>query len=174
MAKLEKKKELVEFLAGKLSRSQIVIATDYRGLSAGEIAELRWKLREAGVEYRVVKNTLAGFAAARVGKAGLSEFLRGPTALAFGEDAVGSAKALIEWQKSRETKLAIKGGLLGEKLLTAEEVQSLATLPPKEELLAKATGALRAPIHRLLSILGGNLRALIWVLESRRQALEGG
>jgi len=175
MAKLEKKQEMVAFLAEKLGRSQIVIATDYRGLSAGEIAELRWKLREAGVEYRVVKNTLASFAAAKVGKAGLSEFLRGPTALAFGyEDAVGSAKALIEWQKSRETPLTIKGGLLGERLLTAEEVQSLATLPPREELLAKATGALQAPIYRLLSILSGNLRALIWVLQSRKQALEGG
>ncbi len=175
MAKLEKKQEIVAFLAEKLGRSQIVIATDYRGLSAGEVAELRWKLREAGVEYRVVKNTLASFAAAKVGKAGLSEFLRGPTALAFGyEDAVGSAKALIEWQKSRETPLTIKGGLLGERLLTAEEVQSLATLPPREELLAKATGALQAPIYRLLSILSGNLRALIWVLQSRKQALEGG
>ncbi|RLC72320.1 MAG: 50S ribosomal protein L10 [Chloroflexi bacterium] len=175
MAKLEKKQEMVAFLAEKLGRSQIVIATDYRGLSAGEVAELRWKLREAGVEYRVVKNTLASFAAAKVGKAGLSEFLRGPTALAFGyEDAVGSAKALIEWQKSRETPLTIKGGLLGERLLTAEEVQSLATLPPREELLAKATGALQAPIYRLLSILSGNLRALIWVLQSRKQALEGG
>lgn len=174
MAKL-KKREVVTFLAEKLGRSQIVIATDYRGLSAGEIAELRWRLREVGVEYRVVKNTLASFAAAKVGKSGLSEFLRGPTALAFGyEDVVGSAKALIEWQKLRETPLTIKGGLLGERLLTAEEVQSLATLPAREELLAKVTGTLQAPIYRLLSILGGNLRALIWVLQSRKQALEGG
>ena len=175
MAKLEKKQQMVAFLAEKLSRSQIVIATDYRGLSAGEIAELRWRLKEAGVEYRVIKNTLAHFAAAKAGKSSLSELLRGPTALAFGyEDAVGSAKALVEWQRSRETPLTIKGGLLGERLLTAEEVQSLAILPPREELLAKATGALQAPIYRLLSILGGNLRALIWVLQSRKQALEGG
>jgi len=175
MAKLGKKHEMVAFLAEKLSRSQIVIATDYRGLSAGEIAELRWKLREAGVEYRVVKNTLASFAAAKVGKPNLSELLRGPTALAFGyEDPVWSAKAVIEWQRSRESPLAIKGGLLGERLLTTGEVQSLASLPPREELLAKVTGAMQAPIYRLLSTLSGNLRALVWILQSRKQALEGG
>lgn len=175
MAKLEKKREVVENLAERLSRSQIVIATDYRGLSVGEISGLRQKLRQAGVEYKVVKNTLASFAADRAGKSSLSQLLEGPTALTFGyDDAVEPAKVLFGFQKSGETSLAIKGGLLGERLLSAEEVQSLATLPSREELLAKATGAIGAPIYQLFFVLSGILRALIGILQERKKQLEGG
>ncbi len=175
MAKLEKKKEIVESLAERFSRSQIVIVTDYRGLSVSEISELRRRLREAGIEYKVVKNTLAGLAAARAGKSALPQLLKGPVALAFGyEEVAQPAKALLDWQKSSETPLSIRGGLLGERLLSAEEVQDLATLPSREELLAKLTGAMQAPIYGLVSVLGNSLRALTWMLQTRIQQLEGG
>ena len=175
MVKKERKAELVDLIKEKLGRAEIVIATDYRGLTVAEISELRQKLRQQGVEYRVVKNTLAGFAATAAGKPDLSKSLGGPTALAFGyDDVIQPAKILLDYQRSSEGVLSIKGGVLREKLLTAEDIAALAKLPPKDELIAKFVGLVQSPIYRLLTVLNGNLQGLAGVLQARIKQLEGG
>jgi large subunit ribosomal protein L10 len=176
MVKKAKKPEIVDQISDKLSRSEIVVVTDYRGLTVAQITELRRKLRQQGVDYHVVKNTLAGFAAGKAGKTGLSEFLEGPTAIAFGyDDAVQAPKVLLEYQKSaEETPLRIKGGLLGDRVLTVQEIAALAKLPPRDELIAKVVGLLQAPISGLVTVLSGNLRGLAGVLQARAKQLEEG
>ncbi|MCL0038969.1 50S ribosomal protein L10 [Dehalococcoidia bacterium] len=175
MVRKEKKAELVDLIREKLVRAEIVIATDHRGLTVAEISKLRHKLRQQGVEYRVVKNTLAGFAATAAGKPDLSELLRGPTALAFGyDDVVQPAKALSDYQRSSETTLSIKGGLLAGKLLPAEDIIALAKLPPKDELIGKFVGLVQSPVSRLLIALNGNLQNLMGVLQARIRQFEGG
>ncbi len=176
MVRKEKKPEIVDQVSEKLSRSEIVVVTDYRGLTVSQITELRSKLRQYGVEYHVVKNTLASFAADKVGKGELSEFLKGPTAIAFGyDDAVQAPKVLLEYQKSaEEATLKIKGGLLGDKLVTEQEISALAKLPPREELIAKVVGLLQSPISGLVTVLNGNLRGLACVLQARAKQLEEG
>ena len=173
--KKEKKAKIVEWLEEKLSRANIVIATDYRGLSVSEMTELRQKFREQGIEYRVVKNSLANFAGIRAGRPHLSEFLKGPTALVFGYgDIVQPAKVLAEYKDSSSTSLTIKGGILPTRTLTVEEIFALAKTPPKDELIAKAVGIIRAPLYRLIFTLNANLQGLVNVLQGRLKQLEGG
>lgn len=175
MVKKEKKPDLISRVEDKLSRAEIVIATDYRGLTVAETSALRQKLRDQGIEYQVVKNTLAGFAAVASGKSELNTLLKGPTALVFGyDDVTQPAKVLLDHQRSvKETPLSIKGGILAERLLTREEISALAKLPPKDELVAKFVGLVQSPIHGLLAVLSGNLRGFIGVLQARITQLEG-
>ena len=176
MVRKEKKPEIVDRISEKLNRAEIVVVTDYRGLTVAQITDLRNKLRQQGIEYHVVKNTLASFAADRVGKSDLSRFLEGPTAIAFGyDDAAQTPKTLLEYQKSaEEVTLQIKGGLLGDRLLTAQEISVLAKLPPKGELIARFVGLLQSPISGLVTVLNGNLQGLAVVLQSRVKQLEEG
>ncbi|MFP3975998.1 MAG: 50S ribosomal protein L10 [Dehalococcoidia bacterium] len=174
MVKKEKKSALVDEMTDKLSRSSIVIATDYRGLTVSEITALRRKLREQGAEYQVVKNTLAKRAAASSGKEHIYELFTGPTALVFGyEDPVQPARALSEYQRTMdEAPLDIKGGMLENRILTPQEVAGLATLPPKNELIAKFVGLTQSPIAKLLTVLNGNIQGLARVLQGRLNQLE--
>jgi len=175
MVKKENKKLVVELVRDKLDRAEIVIATDHRGLTVTQISKLRNKLRQQGVEYRVVKNTLANFAADAAGKPALSGLLGGPTALAFGyDDVIQPAKALSEFQRSSETTFRIKGGLLAGNLLTAEDIVALAKLPPKDVLIGKVVGLVQSPVSRLLIALNGNVQNFMGVLQARVKQLEGG
>ena len=173
MAK-EKKTEQIERLAEKLSSADIVIATDYRGLSVAEMTELRRLLQRQGVEYRVAKNTLTIMAAEKARKTGLSPFLVGPTALALASgDEVQLAKALIGYQSPTKSVLTIKGGLLEERALSAREIIALATLPPKEILVSRLLGMLNNPLYRLLFVLNAELRRFMQLLQNRINQLEG-
>lgn len=167
----EKKAQIVSNLADDLSRTTIVIATDYRGLLAKQMAELRNALAKAGVGYHVVKNTLAYRAADQIGKPQLRDIIEGPVALAFGyDDVVNVAKALNQYIKSTTLPLEIKGGLLGDRVLPPEEVLKLASLPPREVLIARLLGQLQAPVGSLHNLLSFPLRGLLNVLQSRAQA----
>ncbi|TET50282.1 MAG: 50S ribosomal protein L10 [Dehalococcoidia bacterium] len=167
----EKKAQIVSNLADDLSRTTIVIATDYRGLLAKQMAELRNALAKAGVGYHVVKNTLAYRAADQIGKPQLRDIIEGPVALAFGyDDVVNVAKALNQYIKSTTLPLEIKGGLLGDRILPPEEVLKLASLPPREVLIARLLGQLQAPVGSLHNLLSFPLRGLLNVLQSRAQA----
>jgi len=170
----EKKKETVQELEALLSRCKVLIATDYRGLSVADITRLRRRLREVGVEYHVVKNTLAALAAKRASKKGLEQLLTGPTALAFGfGDEVEPARVLTDYVRTSRLNLPIRGGLLDGRVMNAAAVTSLATMPPKEVLIARVVGGIQAPIARLIGVLTGPQRSLLGVLEARRQQLEG-
>ena len=167
----EKKAQIVSNLADDLSRTTIVIATDYRGLLAKQMAELRNALAKAGVGFHVVKNTLAYRAADQIGKPQLRDIIEGPVALAFGyDDVVNVAKALNQYIKSTTLPLEIKGGLLGDRILPPEEVLRLASLPPREVLIARLLGQLQAPVGSLHNLLSFPLRGLLNVLQSRAQA----
>jgi large subunit ribosomal protein L10 len=166
----EKKVQIISNLADDLSRSIIIIATNYQGLLAKQMADLRNALAKAGVEYHVVKNTLVYRAADQVGKPELRDIIEGPVALAFGyDDIVNTAKALNQYIKSAALPLQIKGGLLGNRILLPEEVISLANLPNKEVLISKLIGQLQAPITTLHNILNLPLWGLLNVLQNRAQ-----
>lgn len=173
--RLEEKKQAVSELAQKLERSNIVITTSYRGLSVTEMTELRRRLRKEQIEYRVIKNTLARFAAEQAGKEGLNSIMEGPTAIAFGYgDVVVPAKALIDYIRSASSELRISGGLIEERVLSASEVATLATLPPKEVLIAKLLSGMQGSISALVNVLNANVTGLISLLVARRKQLEGG
>jgi len=168
----EKKVLIASNLADDLSRSTIVIATNYQGLLAKQMAELRNALTKAGVEYHVVKNTLLYRAAEKAGKPQLMNIIEGPVALAFGyDDVVNAAKALNQYIKTTALPLQIKGGLLGDRILLTEEVISLADLPPKEILISKLIQQLQAPVGNLHNILNLPLQGLLNVLQNRAQTI---
>ena len=171
----QKKTETVERLGEILSRITMAVVTDYRGLTAAEMTELRRKLGEQGIEYRVVKNTLARFAAERAGREGLKALLQGPTALALGYGDISlPARAVADFTRASKSPLRIKGGLLEHKVLTSQEVATLSTLPPREALIAKLMAGMQAPISALVNVLAVNMRGLAGVLQARIHQLEGG
>jgi large subunit ribosomal protein L10 len=170
MLKKEDKEKLIAELADKLSKSTIVIATDYRGLNAKDMVSLRRQLRVAGVEYQVAKNTLTKFAADKTDHSGIDELLFGPLALAFGyDDVVKPAKILNDFIKASGANLKIKGGLLDKKLLRPQDVISLANTPSKEVLLAMLLGRLNAPLQGLHTLLSSPIRGLAYALNSIAQ-----
>lgn len=163
----------VEEIRQQLEESQAVFVTDYRGLTVSELTTLRRQLREVGTEYKVVKNTLTRRAAAEIDADALDPLLVGPTAVAFArEDAVATAKALNDFAKESRI-LEIRGGLLEGKLLTFDDVQALADLPPREVLLGQVVGGIQAPIAGFVSVLQGTLRNLVYALNAVREQKGG-
>jgi len=170
----EKKAQTIDRLQEGFSKCSIGILTDYRGLSTPEMTILRRSLRELGVEYKVVKNTLARFAAERAGRNDLASVFEGPVAIAFGYgDIAEPARALADYINTSKASLSIKGGFLSDRLLTSEEVKTLSTLPSREILLAKVVGGMQSPITALVSCLTTPIRGVIGVLQARIQQLEG-
>ena len=170
----EKKAQTIDRLQDTFSKCSIGILTDYRGLSTPEITVLRRKLRESSVEYKVVKNTLARFAGERAGKGDLVSFFEGPVAIAFGYgDITEPAKILTGYIRTSKASLSIKGGFLGDRLLTSEDVATLSTLPSREILLAKVLCEMQSPIITLLGCLTTPIRGAIGVLQARIKQLEG-
>ena len=171
----EKKVQIVERLQDIFSRSTIFIVTDYRGLSATEMTRLRHQLSAQGVGYQVVKNTLARFAAERVGKTEFKGLLQGPVAIAFGYgDVTEPARYLTDYIRTSKISLPIRGGLLEGRILSPEGVSLLSSLPCKEDLVAKLVGRMQVPVSALLNVLTSHLRGLTVVLQARIQQLEGG
>jgi large subunit ribosomal protein L10 len=144
---------VVAEITAKLKNAQAVFVSEYRGLSVAELAEVRNALRPSDAEHVIYKNTLAKRAVRTVGLDGLEEFLSGPTALTFvNGDVAGAAKALRESAKTLPD-LVVKGGVLGEASVTADDLRALADLPSREELLARFAGALQAPLVKTASLL---------------------
>ncbi len=176
MVRKEKKPELVDWISDRLRRAEIAVVTDYRGLNVAQLSDLRNKLREQGIEYHVVKNTLAKFAADATGKSSVAGLLEGPTAIAFGyEDPVKVPKTILDYMKAHDgVNVQIRGGLLGDRALTNAEVLAIAKLPPREDLIARTVGLIQSPLYGLMNVLNGNLRGLAAVLQARVQQLEQG
>ncbi|MFC1921067.1 50S ribosomal protein L10 [Chloroflexota bacterium] len=173
MAK-EKKAQIIDSLEETFSRSSIGILTDYRGLTNAEITALRRKIQGAGGEYKVVKNSLARFAAGRAGMDELVSHLEGPIAIAFGyDDITEPARVLAAWINETRLELSIKGGFTGDKVLTSQEVKTLSTLPSRDVLIAQVIGQMNAPITALVNCLNSPVRGMIGVLQAQIQKLEG-
>lgn len=168
----EKKEQIVTKLAENLSRSTMVVITNYQGATAKQMNDLRKTLANTGVEYHVVKNTLLRFALEKAGKAEVSSLIDGPIALAFGyDDILAPVKALSQHIKSAALSVTLRGGMLGERVLAASEIMDLANLPPREVLLAKLIGQMQAPVLNLDNILSAPLQRLLLVLQSRIQEI---
>jgi len=170
----EKKTQIIDRLEEAFFRCNITILTDYRGLTTSEITDLRRKLQESGSEYKVVKNTLARFAATRAGKDDLVNSIEGPLAIAFGYgDITAPAKVLAGYIRDSKSSMSIKGGLLGDRLLTIEDVMTLSTLPSREILISRVLGQIKSPVSALVGCLSHPLRGFIGVLQARIRQLEG-
>jgi large subunit ribosomal protein L10 len=170
----EKKAQIIDALQREFSNCSIGILTDYRGLSNAEITELRRKVQASAGAYKVVKNTLARFAAERAERPELADSFEGPVAIAFGYgNVVQIARVVADHVRTSGTTVSIKAGFLPERILTAEEVNSLARLPSRDILLARAIGGMKGPIWGLVGVLAGPLRGLSGVLQARIEQLEG-
>ncbi|MDQ0157011.1 50S ribosomal protein L10 [Robertmurraya andreesenii] len=146
---IEQKKLIVDEIADKLKSSVSTVVVDYRGLNVAEVTELRKQLREAGVEFKVYKNTLTRRAAEAAELTGLNEVLTGPNAIAFStEDVVAPAKIINEFAKKNEA-LEIKAGVIEGNVATVEDIKALADLPSREGLLSMLLSVLQAPIRNL-------------------------
>jgi large subunit ribosomal protein L10 len=162
----EEKAQVVAELEEKLKSSKTVVFADYRGLNVADVTNLRRTLRDAGVEMRVVKNTLTSIAVVNVGYEGLNEFLSGPTAVAFGrDDPVAPAKLLIGFTKNNKN-FVIKGGLVEGSIVGPQSIKSLADLPSREVLVSQVLRGLNRPISGLATVLQGPIRKLAYALKA--------
>lgn len=172
-ARKEQKAEQVDLLTEKLKKAKVAVLTDYRGLKVSQIQELRGKLRGGDVEYRVIKNTLARRAAAAAGYPALEATLKGPVAIAFGYDDLGTPSKLInELIRTTRLKLDIVGGLVEGRVFTPDQMRQLADLPSREALLAQLLGTLQSPVAQLVGIMQTPLQQLRGVLEAYKTKLE--
>ena len=164
---LEQKKQAVSDLADKLKSAVSGVIVDYKGISVEDDTVLRRKMREAGVYYAVVKNTLMSFAIKEADYDSLDPFLTGTTALAVSDtDPVAPAKILNEYAKKSANIFNIKAGFVDGNVISASEVMDLAELPSKEVLVARALAGFNAPINGLVNVLNGNIRGLAIALNA--------
>jgi large subunit ribosomal protein L10 len=172
--KKEQKEQVVDELTARLKAADTLLVADYRGLTMPQIDELRTRLLESGARFTVVKNTLTRRAAEAAGTEGLLALLDGPSAIAFLEadgDMLAAAKALADM--ARESRvLAIRGGVMEGRALTAEEVESLATLPPLDVLRGQVLGAVVAPLTALLGLVSAPLQDLYGLIDARIEQLQ--
>jgi len=156
---------VVDEVRSRFSDSDAALLTEYRGLNVAEISALRRSLRQAGGDYKIYKNTLVRFAARDLGLE-IEDLLTGPTAIAFVEgDPVSVAKALRDFARGNQN-LVVKGGVLGDKLLSADEARALAEVAPREELLARLAGAMAAPMQQFAGLLQAVPRSFAYGLSA--------
>ena len=169
---LEGKKQIVEEIKEKVDKAQSIVLVDYRGLNVDELTNLRRNYKEAGVDYKVYKNTMMRFAFKEAGFEQFNEYLTGPNAVAFGfDDPVQAAKITEEFAKNHD-KLEIKAGIVDDKIIGVEEIKNLASLPSKEVLIAQALCGLNAPITGFANVLQGTIRNLVYALNAVKEKQE--
>jgi large subunit ribosomal protein L10 len=160
----QEKEAMVDELQNMLERSKAAVISDYRGLKVPQITELRHKLKEAGVEFRVVKNTLTRLAVKGTAASPLEDYLTGPCALALCyDDELTPARLLLDYAKSNE-KLEVKAGVLAGRLMLQEEMKKVINLPSKEELRAQLLGLMASLPSRLLGVFNAVPRDFVSVL----------
>ena len=174
---MSKKQAVVAELKEQLTSAKGVVLTGYKGLTVAQDTALRREFREAGVTYHVVKNTMLRLAAQEAGIEGLADHLEGTTAFAFSaEDAVAPAKVIGGFIKKNKLDdagvLTIKVGMVEGQVIDANEVNALATLPSREELIAKMLGSMNAPISNTVNVLQGVIRNAVYVLDAVRAQKE--
>ncbi|HDH07436.1 MAG TPA: 50S ribosomal protein L10 [Candidatus Moranbacteria bacterium] len=171
MLSKDQKKQIVKDLAEKIKSSKSVVFSDFKGLQVKDLTGLRKELRESQADFKVIKKTLLGIALKEAGIKMDTKKLEGQIAVTVSEnDEVTPAKIIAKLAKGNEN-LKIIGGLLGEKEMNSEEMNALAKLPSKEELLARLVGSLKSPIFGLANVLVGNLRGLVQVLKARCESV---
>jgi large subunit ribosomal protein L10 len=169
--KRNEKEQLVSELTDKIKGASAVYYTDFTGLNVKRMTELRRRLRRAGVEYVVIKNTLALRAVNESGLVG--QRLRGPTGLVVGKDAVAAAKVLSDFAKENDQKPEVKGGLLDGRSIKAAQVTQLASLPSREQLLAELGAGLMSPMASFVGAMNGLLYMFAGALDALKTQREG-
>lgn len=173
-----KKEAVVAEIRDWLKNSKGVVITSYNKLNVATDTQMRRELREAGVTYKVVKNTMLRLAAKDLGIEGLESHLEGTTAIAFSTtDAVAPAKILCGFIKKDKIEdngiVTIKAGLLDNKVIDVKDVKALAALPSREELIAKLLGSMNAPLSNTVGVLAAVIRNAIGVIDALREKREG-
>jgi len=159
------KVEAVKEIVADLKATDVYYFVDYRGLTFAEATDLRARLAKADTSLKVVKNTLAKIAAAEAGVEGLTELLQGPTAIAYCHgDPAKVAKVIQDFIREKK-KAVIRGGKLQRSILSAGDVDTIATLPSREQLIAQVVGLIAAPLAGLVTVLNGPIRGLVVVLD---------
>ncbi len=163
---------MIETIKTTMKNAKGVVLADFRGIKVAQDTKLRRKMREAGVDYTVIKLNMASIAAKEVGIEGLDNYLKGPLAMvSSANDPVAPAKLISEFIKDNRI-MEIKGGLVEGKVINAEAVKALANLPPREVLLARLLGSMQSPITGFVNVLQGNIRNLVYALDAVRQQKE--
>lgn len=162
------KEQEVAALKQLFEQSQAVILTDYRGITVAQDVKLRARMRAAGLEYMVAKNTMLTLASEQLEQESLTAYLKGPTAVTFAVDPVAAAKIISEFIKENKVT-KIKAGLLTGKVIDAAGVDALAKLPAREVLLAQVAGAFASPLTAFASVSSGLLRQLVTVVDKVRE-----
>jgi large subunit ribosomal protein L10 len=167
------KAKKIDALSEQLSKAQLTIVADYRGLTVGDLQTLRGNLRPFGAEFHIAKNTLARIAATNAGIEGLDPILEGPTAIVLAyDDIVGPSKAISDFARTSRI-LSVKGGVMNQKFIAAADVEAVASLPSREVLLAKLLGMLQSPMARTVGVLSGPSRSIAYLLQARVNQLGG-
>ena len=167
----QRKIETVADLKQRLKRMQVTVVADYRGLSVADMTELRKKLRESGAEFVVAKNTLTLIAARETGHEAIEPLLVGPTALAFAYDDVPKfVKAINEFNRGPK-KIIVRGGLVGTMLLNENVLDTVASLPTREEVRAQVLGGLAAPVTGLAGIIAAPVNDIVNLLDATSKSI---
>ncbi len=169
--KRSEKEQLVTELRDKLVNAQSLYYTDFTGLNVKRMTELRRRLKRAGVDYVVIKNTLALRAVNESGLAGTT--LKGPTGLVVGKDPVAAARVLTEFAKEFEDRPSVKGGLLQGKAINNAQVKRMASLPSREQMLADLAASMQSPMAAFVGALSGPLYMFAGALDALKSQREG-
>jgi large subunit ribosomal protein L10 len=163
------KEAVIAEVAQLLADRDNLFVSDYRGLTVAELAELLGKLRDSGAKFKIVKNTLGGIAADRAGRDTVKPLLSGPTGVTFcGDDIAAAAKALSEFARTHP-KLEVRGGVLESSLIDASAVKAIASLPPRDVLIAQLVGTMAAPMTGLVTVLQGTISGFVRALDQVAQ-----
>lgn len=169
-ANFEAKKVVVEEIIEKVKTSKSVVLVDYNKLTVAEVSELRNKCRQAGCEYKVYKNTLVRKALNELGFNQFDADLNGPTAITFGKDETSAAKVMVAAAKDYTDKIVLKSAFVDNAYVDKNGVKALASMPSKEELIAKMLGSMQAPIANFAGVLNNLLSGIVRVLDGVAKA----
>jgi large subunit ribosomal protein L10 len=170
----QKKIEAVEELTDLLTRSTVVIGAEYRGLRVDETTALRRQLREAGIEMHVIKNTLFRRAAEAAGKPDMSQLAEGPTALIIGYgDPLAPVKTVVEYQRGARNTFAARKAYVDGEIVAGGRLTELASLPPKETMIAQFAGALQSPITNFVYLIQATIQEFSGLIDARAEQMEG-
>jgi large subunit ribosomal protein L10 len=173
--KKAEKATIIDKIQESFHKASVGVLTNYRGMKTADLLEIRKRIKGAGGKYEIVKNTLALFAAEKAGITQLEPLFNETTAIAFGfNEPKDLALAVTEYTRTTKTVMVIKGGFLGKRLLTTDDVIRLATLPSRDVLIAQLLGQLQSPVASLMGQLNAPLSGLVNVLNQRKKQLEGG
>ena len=168
--KRTQKEQLVAELSDKIKGAKALYYTDFTGLNVKRMTELRRRFHRAGVEYVVIKNTLAARAVVDAGLG--SDRLRGPTGVVIGTDAVVAAKVLADFAKENDSRPEVKGGMLDGKAIDAAQVKKLASLPSREQMLSELGAGLQSPLSGFLGALNGLLYMFVGAVDALKTQRE--